>query len=229
MTKKNILKQYNQVGDAYSKYLEIKSEPAIEVFRSMIDLNLKDKVVLDLGCGDGIDAKFFVEKGATTYGFDASEEFLKNAREKIPQANFSVGDMQHLPYENETFDAVFSKYAIQTVYETQAVLQEIARVTKIGGLNLLLIKHPMRQFIEKGNSPKDYFKQELVHSTIFEGTVNLVEPSHTFMDYLSSTYLRECRLIDYYEDEDFPASPQYNKDNYACYFILTAIKDPWKK
>jgi hypothetical protein len=44
--------------------------------------------------------------GAQVSGLDATEPLLTIARERVPQDDFRTGEMEGLPYSNQTFDVV---------------------------------------------------------------------------------------------------------------------------
>src|SRR5215207_7339242 len=64
------------------------------------------QLVLDIGCGVGAFLRLVAERGARPFGLDASEALLEVARQRIPDADLRVGDMEALPYDDDTFDLV---------------------------------------------------------------------------------------------------------------------------
>jgi ubiquinone/menaquinone biosynthesis C-methylase UbiE len=181
--------------------------------------------LLDVGCGNGNDLAIFCEMGAKAHGIDSSQESVTIARKKCPKATIVVGSGDKLPYPNATFGVVASKYAAQAMLNVPELLQEVARVLKPGGYFILLTKHPLRQFLEKidtyrdTGTPINYFEQQIVTSSIFEGKIQLREPSHTLLEYLSLAVLQKFDLVDFVEDCDAPASDQLFGLKYATFFV----------
>src|SRR6476469_5459327 len=64
------------------------------------------QTVLDVGCGSGAFLRAAADHGAVAVGIDASEALLTIARERVPDADLAVGDLQHLPYADDASDAV---------------------------------------------------------------------------------------------------------------------------
>jgi len=64
------------------------------------------KKVLDLGCGNGKNAKWLVERGFEVYGVDFSESAIKFARRNVKGAKFLVACARDLPFKNNFFDVV---------------------------------------------------------------------------------------------------------------------------
>lgn len=98
--------------------------------------------VLDCGSGTGstgiMAARQVGPSGQVTF-FDLSEDMLSVAREKVTQENlqqrvtFQTGDMVHLPYDDNSFDVVFSTYSLCPLYDPAKGALELYRVTKPGG------------------------------------------------------------------------------------------------
>ena len=64
--------------------------------------------LLDVGCGGGWSSKLASNRGARVTGLDAAEGLIEYARGAVPGASFQVGDIEHLPFEDGTFDVVFA-------------------------------------------------------------------------------------------------------------------------
>ncbi|MGH2810678.1 MAG: class I SAM-dependent methyltransferase, partial [Actinomycetota bacterium] len=90
--------------------------------------------VLDIGCGAGGFLRMAAAAGAVVTGLDASEGLLRIARERIPRGEFSLGDMQHLPFEEASFDVVTAFNSIQHAPDPEKALAEARRVVRPGGV-----------------------------------------------------------------------------------------------
>ena len=66
------------------------------------------------------------ERGANVRGLDAAEGLLAFARERAPGADFRVGDIEDLPYEDDAFDVVFAANSVQYSADRVAALQGFA-------------------------------------------------------------------------------------------------------
>jgi len=223
---KNTDKQYNEFDKDYSENTKL-NYIADNDFYQMLNVNTDNIKVLDIGCGDGHDLKKFSDTTSKIYGIDPSEKFINQAKKELPEAEFIVGYGENIPFDNNYFDLVISKYAIQTSTKAKECLMEAARVLKPDGILHVLIKHPMQQFLEKKKfqkKPINYFNQENVESIIYGGLITLNEPTHKMEDYLNKDFFEKFELIDYRENFDFPASEQIDGDIYPTYFVLTARK-----
>jgi SAM-dependent methyltransferase len=93
--------------------------------------------VLELGCGTGVLAKYFIDSMYSYLGVDLYEEMLQIARETAPQGHFVQGDMRTFRV-HRTFDAIiingktFSHLLSNS--DLLSCLDSISRVLKPKGL-----------------------------------------------------------------------------------------------
>ena len=90
------------------------------------------QTVLDAGCGSGAFLRVAADHGAVVSGIDASEALLAIARERVPDADLSLGDLQRLPYADDTFDAVTGFCSFFFADDMVEALREAGRVAKPG-------------------------------------------------------------------------------------------------
>jgi SAM-dependent methyltransferase len=90
------------------------------------------QLVLDIGCGAGAFVRLVTERGARAFGLDASEALVAFARSRLPDADVRVGDMEALPYEDNTFDLVTGFNAFFFANDFVAAVREAGRVAKPG-------------------------------------------------------------------------------------------------
>jgi SAM-dependent methyltransferase len=90
------------------------------------------QLVLDIGSGVGTFLGLVAERGARPFGIDASEALVEFARRRLPDADVRVGDMEALPYADDTFDLVTGFNAFFFANDFVAALREAGRVAKPG-------------------------------------------------------------------------------------------------
>lgn len=88
---------------------------------------------LDAGCGAGMAAQMAAKKGAKVSGIDASDQMVAIARQRVPNGDFHVGDLESLPFKDASFDLVTGFNAFQYAGNPVVALREAARVTRPGG------------------------------------------------------------------------------------------------
>jgi ubiquinone/menaquinone biosynthesis C-methylase UbiE len=90
--------------------------------------------VLDMGSGPGRDAKIFTDGGLEVTCFDASESMV--AISKAKGFNSVVGNFLNLPFDDNSFDGVWSYTSLLHIHKTEIkdALKEVKRVLKTGGI-----------------------------------------------------------------------------------------------
>ena len=99
------------------------------------------QVVLDLGCGAGIDVVLAAKKVGPTgrvIGVDMTDEMIERARRNLAEAGIThaeirKGIIEEMPVESGSVDWVISNCVINLSPEKPRVFAEIARVLKAGG------------------------------------------------------------------------------------------------
>ncbi|OCT16934.1 SAM-dependent methyltransferase [Paenibacillus pectinilyticus] len=115
------------------------------VLRTMLP-SLRDKRVLDLGCGYGWHCKYAREQGAqSVVGVDLSEKMLDYARahNHDPAIEYRRGAIEDIQFEAEQFDVVISSLALHYVEDFGAVCREIHHLLAAGGSFVLSVEHPI--------------------------------------------------------------------------------------
>jgi SAM-dependent methyltransferase len=88
---------------------------------------------LDAGCGSGMVVEMAAARGAQVSGVDAAEAMLAIARARTPGGEFRVGDLEALPFADQSFDVVTGFNSFQYAGNPTAALREARRVAKRGG------------------------------------------------------------------------------------------------
>ena len=89
--------------------------------------------VLDLAAGTGTSTEEWADAGIDVVACDISLGMLAEGKRRRPDMTFIAGDGLHLPFADETFDAVTISYGLRNIPDTPAALAELYRVTKTGG------------------------------------------------------------------------------------------------
>ncbi len=88
---------------------------------------------LDIGCGDGTNAKKLKKSGFAVYGLDISKSAVKKAKIKNIKTKVIDLNLQKLPYKDNFFDLIWMTDVIEHVFWPDFLLSEINRVIKKGG------------------------------------------------------------------------------------------------
>jgi SAM-dependent methyltransferase len=88
--------------------------------------------VLDIGCDVGGFLQLVSDRGARACGLDASEDLIGLARTRLPDADLGVGEMEALPFEDDSFDLVTGFNSFFFANDIAAALREAGRVAQPG-------------------------------------------------------------------------------------------------
>lgn len=103
-------------------------------------LNLTgNETLLDVGCGTGGFCVMAQPKVRFITGFDGTVEFVEEARRRVPTAPFLVGELEELPFPDESYDIVTAFNSIQYASTITNVIAEIHRVLKPNGRLVAMI------------------------------------------------------------------------------------------
>ncbi|MEU0566967.1 class I SAM-dependent methyltransferase [Nonomuraea sp. NPDC005983] len=97
---------------------------------------------LDAACGTGRMTAYLAGRGHRVRGVDGSPDMLERARQRVPQAEFRLGDLSSLPVPDESVDLVVCSLALTHVPVLAPVLAEFARVLRPGGHVVIADIHP---------------------------------------------------------------------------------------
>jgi SAM-dependent methyltransferase/acyl carrier protein len=115
--------------------------------------DLRERRVLDVGCGRGGTARLMAEHcGADVTGVDLSPEavaFCRRAHHH-PLVRFEVGDAEHLMFDERTFDVVTNVESSHTYPNLRSFFAEVARVLKTDGTFLYTDLLPLQRWMEVG-------------------------------------------------------------------------------
>lgn len=105
-------------------------------------LQRPDSIALDLCCGTA-DLTLELEKHARVIGCDFCHPMLVIGNEKIAErqagrATLAEGDALHLPFGDQSFDAVTNAFGLRNLESVETGLAEIHRVLKPGGRAAIL-------------------------------------------------------------------------------------------
>lgn len=93
--------------------------------------------LLDLGCGSCENAQW-IPAGCRYVGLDVSTVALAMASEGGLRGIRVRGDAANLPFDEGSFDAVLSTWALEHLHDPGRVFAEVARVLRRGGLLLVV-------------------------------------------------------------------------------------------
>lgn len=115
-------------------------------FKSTFKFNqYKNKKVLEIGVGDGIDHLELAKAGAILTGIDITPKSIELTQKNLElhgyKSDLLVADAEDLPLEDNTFDVVYSFGVLHHTPDTQKAIDEIYRVLKTQGKAVISLYH----------------------------------------------------------------------------------------
>lgn len=114
-------------------------------------LNQANKMILDLGCGNGALVNMLVKKGFNAYGTDASEDGIKIAQHLLPD-RFALQDLStdDIPekFANLKFDTIIATEVIEHLYDPRKFITFCKKVLQKNGGGELILSTPYHGYIK---------------------------------------------------------------------------------
>jgi len=105
--------------------------------RELARFSAEDKL-LEIGCAGGEAAKHMTAAGFSYLtAIDIDADVINEARAKVPVCDFVCADACGMPFENASFEGIFSEAAFALIPDKAAAAAEYFRVLKKGGRVLL--------------------------------------------------------------------------------------------
>ena len=133
-----------KVFDFLAPIYNIMTLPLVRVRDQVVDIaNIaRGSMVLDVATGTGQQALAFAKRGHDVIGVDLAESMLEIARRhnKGNLVKFEVADATRLRFETNSFDVSCVSFALHDMPPNirERVLQEMVRVTKPGGIMVMV-------------------------------------------------------------------------------------------
>jgi SAM-dependent methyltransferase len=141
---------------------QIAGHPGLEYLKSICKPKLK---ILDVGCGEGTRLNTLLSPKSRGWGIDPSSKAIALAKTHYPRHYFQIGVGEKLPYASNSFDLIYSAFAIEHCQDPQLFIDEMIRVTKIGGQLVILAPNygaPNRRSPVSTESPLNKFFEGLI-------------------------------------------------------------------
>lgn len=130
---------------------------------------LMHQKILEIGCGRGdwlLDFKSWGIEGKNLFGIDLDSVRLREAKERLPQAELKMGNASSLPWPSDTFDIILQSTVFTSVLDAglkKEIALEMQRVLKPSGIILwydFFVNNPYNPHVRgiKADEIKHLFK-----------------------------------------------------------------------
>lgn len=104
------------------------------LFEHMVKMLKPYGKILDAGCGVGFLGEHLTN--GNIWGIDISYKMVERAKNRMERV--LVGDLENLPYEDNSFDCIFARSVVHHLPHPQVGVGELFRVLKDGGMIIFL-------------------------------------------------------------------------------------------
>ena len=153
--------------DFYNGYHELRNSKEVPNANDLIEIpqlfdligDVKDKKILDLGCGAGGHDRKLIELGAkSVLGIDISTKMIEEARNSnnSDKIRYKILSMNNIEEINEKFDMVVSSLAIHYIEDYDSLCRKVFNLLNDGGEFVFSHGHPMDSAVILNNVPNRY-------------------------------------------------------------------------
>jgi ubiquinone/menaquinone biosynthesis C-methylase UbiE len=122
---------YKKAGESSSVY----EYPGMKVLKTY---SSRSKNILDLGCGDGTRLHYISKNENHCAGVDISKYAISIAKKRYPECDFKVANLEKLPFNDNSFDFVYSAFVLEHLQNPEKIIDEAIRVLNVHGILLLM-------------------------------------------------------------------------------------------
>lgn len=187
------------------------------VFELMGDL--RGRVVLDAGCGNGYLARKIAKTAKKVIGVDFTENLLEAAKKRsknIPNLKLILANLEKLPFSANSFNVILCNMVLINVENLEITINELARVLKINGFIVISITHPCfenpphtpgiknKKGETIGRAVYSYFPKGLVINTAEKNQLHYHYLLSDYINLFSQVHLYLEKMIEPYNNEITP-------------------------
>lgn len=115
--------------------LEIGSHPGL---KQLQQIARRSEKILDFGCGEGTRLNTLLGDNQQGHGVDINRFAISSAKRQYPHHHFKRYSGQRLPYQDNSFDLVYSAFVLEHTTDPEVVIKGMIRVTKPNGKLVIL-------------------------------------------------------------------------------------------
>lgn len=186
--KQTIADSFSKAAINYEDSAFLQKEVASRLFERLELMNISPQTILDAGCGTGLCSRILNKtfSKAKVTGVDIAPGMIKQAKRGngfFTKIDYQIADIEQLPFNNHSFDLVFSSLTMQWLIDQKQAYTELNRVLKPGGLlifstlgpdTLMELKQSWQQ-VDQDIHVNDFLDMHIVgdhvHGASFDNTV----------------------------------------------------------
>lgn len=175
--------------------------------------NVRNKRVLDVGCGPGRHSKRLLAKGARVTGIDISDEMVNIAREYCAgRGRFFQSDFEQAEFEAASFDLIIASLTLMYAKDIYPVIKKFGDWLASDGRLIFSLYHPVRFFHKIADFDFSKSRKVWIHLEGCDVTVfNYYHPMEKYFDALRGSGFEVLKLVEPVLSRRYKGWPE---DNY---------------
>ncbi|WP_269410163.1 class I SAM-dependent methyltransferase [Lentibacillus daqui] len=203
--------------------------------------NLKNKTVLDLGCGFGWHCRYARQQQASSVtGVDISEKMIQRAREMTndPSISYINAPIEDVDFPNSSFDVVISSLAFHYIQSYTSICEKVYAYLKPGGSFVFSVEHPIFTsrneqdwyYDERGSRlhwPVDNYQIEGLRETTFlnESVIKYHRTVSTYInDLINSGFMINAVKESFPSEDMLKSNPEMKDENRRPMFLMISAE-----
>jgi len=128
----------------FEEYDQFRYDKEGHILKCLDNIDFADKQTLEIGLGQGADSEQIIRRGAKWSGIDLTAESIDRVRVRLKLKDLAFENLVHgsvldLPFEDNSFDIVFSHGVLHHVPDIQRAQEEIWRVLMPEGVLIAML------------------------------------------------------------------------------------------
>ena len=133
----SIIDQFTKQATPFAELKVHSNESEFQMMYELSGVNKYD-TVLDIACGPGLVTTAFAIEAKHVTGIDITPAMIEKAKKiqkdkKLENISWKIGDVTDLPFDDESFSMVITRYSFHHFIEPESVFNEMKRVCKKDG------------------------------------------------------------------------------------------------
>lgn len=124
-----------------SPYSKIKKNIILNLIKSNVDLDVKSKKALQLGCSNGYETEQLSKIFDNLYVADGSQKFINKVQSLHRNVNFvhTLFEDINVSFSNEKFDFIFCHYILEHVFDSVLILEKLKSLLAPEGIIFIVV------------------------------------------------------------------------------------------
>jgi len=175
----NIISQFSKQAIPFTKLSQHSNQYGLDLMLKICAPKQND-IVLDVACGPGIISCEFAKEVSHVTGIDLTPAMIEQAKvlqqdKQLDNLTWKLGDVLNLPFYDNSFSIVITRYSLHHILEPKKVLEEMKRVCIPGGKIMIIDVTPDKDKVEAYNNVEKLRDSSHVKALTFSELENMMK------------------------------------------------------